>query len=159
MLRLTFVPVALVAAMALTGCDPQAPGASGTMTLGPGVDATAFQTLSLRTFANASGTFDPSTPIPADAYWDTESTAAITFPYRYSVGGPVGTSAVGDWQMFAWLSHRTMVDLIRATGPDPGDPSCSVAYRVGGCGAGLSGYCGITGGVDCVLVSSPVPSR
>ena len=157
--RLTFIPVALLAAIALTGCDPQAPGASGTMTLGPGVDATAFQTLSMRTFANASGTFDSSTPIPADAYWDTESIAAITFPYQYFVGGAVGTSAVGEWRMVAWLSHRTSADLVRATGPDPGDPLCSVAYHVGGCGVGLSGYCGVTGGVDCILASSPVPSR
>jgi hypothetical protein len=124
------------------------------MTLDPGVDASAFQTLVMRTFANTSGPYDTSKPIPADAYRDEALVAAITFPYRYEVGGGIGSSDIGDWQMVAWLSHRAPADLLRAAGADPGDPRCSVAYRVGSCGLGPDGFCGVTSGVDCVLASS-----
>jgi hypothetical protein len=118
------------------------------MTLGAGVDAKAFQALELRTFA---GPYDPSQPIPAGAYEDHESLAAITFPYKYVVGGGVGSSTVGSWQLVAWLSARTAPQASLLTGPDPGDASCSVAYTVGGCGPGQGGYCGVTPNVDCAL--------
>lgn len=146
--------VALVV-VGTTGCDPEAPGAAGTITLDADVDATVYQALALRTFA---GPYDPSQPIPSTADREDEAVAAITFPHRYQVGGGIGSSNVGDWQLVAWLSHRTLVDLNAATGPDAGDPRCSLAYRVGGC-TGMGGYCGVTAGVDCVLVPSPVPSR
>jgi hypothetical protein len=158
--RSTSIPAPLAAALFLViagaGCDPQAPGASGTMTLGAGVDVSGFPILVLRTFANASGPYDSSAPIPADAYRDYEATASITFPYHYTVGGGVGVSDVGDWQMVAWLSHRTRAELTQATNSDPGDPVCSVAYRVRGCN-GMGGYCGVTSGVDCVLAPPPSP--
>jgi hypothetical protein len=143
-----------IAAAGAAGCDPEAPGASGTITLAPGVDATAFVTLTLRTFANASGPYDPSQPIPLDADRDDRPLTAVTFPFRYDVGGGIGTSKFQSWQMVAWLSRHSLDDLRDAVRFDPGDPFCSVAYRASPCGLGTAGYCGVATGVDCVLQPS-----
>jgi hypothetical protein len=157
--RLTFVPVfaLLLAVLGTAACDPEAPGATGSVTLAPGVDATAFQTLALRTFANESGPYDLSQPIPANAERDYVAAAGLTFPHHYSVGGGIGSSLIGDWQLVAWLSHRTPSELNQADGFDPGDALCSVAYHVRGCGAGTRGYCGVTAGVNCELAPLAQP--
>jgi hypothetical protein len=145
----------LFLSIAAAGCDPEAPGASGTMSLGSGVDATTFQTLEIRTFADTSDLYDQSQPIPSDADRDTKPVAGITFPHRYLVGGGIGSSNVGTWRLVAWLSHRALADADQATNFDPGDAFCSVPYRVQGCGVGLDGYCGVTGAVDCILAPWP----
>jgi len=148
------LPIALFLSIAAGGCDPDAPGASGTISLGSGVDATAFQALAIRSFPNWLGAYDPSMQIEGDAYQENEAVAALEFPYQYRISGTVGTSRYADWEMVAWLSHRPPGDLIDWTGPEPGDARCSVAFRVAACGY-QGGYCGVTSGVDCVLAASP----
>ena len=158
MVRLTRLPRALpllallsIAAPFAAGCDPEAPGASGTLTLGAAVDAASFQTLAIRTFANESGPWDPSMVIPADADKADEAVSAVKFPHPYRVGGEVGSSPVGDWQLVAWLSHRSEVDLRQAASLDPGDAFCTVAYHPTACSLGTRGYCGVVAGVNCQL--------
>lgn len=156
--RLTSVaaalPIALFLSMAGSGCDPDAPGASGTITLGTGVDAASFQSLTVRSFPNWAGTFGPSSEIPSDAYQEDVAIAAIKFPYPYRVSGTVGTSGYANWEMVAWLSPLEPAVLADFPGPNPGDAFCAVAYRVAPCGF-QGGYCGVTNGVDCVLLPMP----
>jgi hypothetical protein len=147
-----------IAAVGGAGCDPEAPGASGEITLASGLDETVFTTLALRTFANASGPYDPSQPIPADADRGDRPLTAVTFPYHYDVGGGIGTSKFQSWQMVAWLSRRTLEQLRDAVRSDSGDPFCSVAYRAIPCGIGVGGYCGVASGVDCVLQPGVIAS-
>ena len=53
------LPIALFLSIAAGGCDPDAPGASGTMTLGAGVNPASFQALAIRSFPNWSGFLRP----------------------------------------------------------------------------------------------------
>jgi len=92
--------------MALAGCDPGGPGASGTVTLGAGVDPAAFAILELRAFAPAGATYAPATNDIAGQpglFRKSIPLAGITFPCDYELGGglggPVGCVArleVGD---------------------------------------------------------------
>jgi hypothetical protein len=148
--------LALAAVASAAGCDPEGPGASGVISLGPDVDASAFQSLAMRVFANpSSASFDPSAAIPHDDDAHVESLADIAFPFRYKVGGSIGTSDVATWMFVAWLSHRDPPALVLGAGIDPGDVFCAVPFSVRRCdGAGVDGYCAVTPGVDCTLTNA-----
>jgi hypothetical protein len=151
-LRVLVLALAVVASAA--GCDPEGPGASGVISLGPAVDASAFQTLAMRVFANpSSAPFDPSTAIPHDEEARVETLADIAFPFRYKVGGSIGSSDVATWMFVAWLSHRDRSELVYRGGIEPGDVFCSVSFLVRRCES-VGGFCAVTPGVDCTLTNA-----
>jgi len=148
--RLLMALSAVTASVA--ACDPTGPGTEGTISLGPDVDASAFQTLVLRAFANpSSAPFDPFLPIPLDAELDYLSLSEIMFPFRYRLGGGIGTTDVETWMFVASLSPRARAPARNDNEPDlaPGDVFCAIPYREQWCDF-AGGYCGQTR-VNCTL--------
>ena len=141
-----FVMLALVAP-ALAGCSFIGPGSSGVISVGSGLDASGFQALAMRAFANPSRTFDPSRTVPA-GYSINQPLAALTLPYPYRIGGTLNESSdFSDWMFVAWLSHRTAeeLDLGEDDRPEPGDLFCAVPFRL------PDGSHGVAPNVNCVL--------
>ena len=139
-------------AASAAACDPSGPGAEGTISLGPDVDASAFQSLVLRAFANPSkAAFDPSLPIPLDAELDFLSLSENRFPLRYRVGGGIGTTEVETWMFVASLSPLARAPAWQDNEPNlaPGDVFCAVPFRLQWCDF-AGGYCGQTR-VNCTL--------
>src|SRR6185436_4904091 len=88
-----------------TGCpfgDPEGPGASGTISLGASVDASAFKTLEITAIVDTGAPFDPAHPVftaPASApsaSWtpSNDDLTAVTFPHAYQSGEVLGTTEV-----------------------------------------------------------------
>src|SRR5262245_55047781 len=147
------IVAAVVASMA--ACDVEGVGSTGVISLGPGVDKTAFATLVARSFADPSATFDPSQPVPGGVGPATEPLGLLTFPYPYSNRGAVNqTSDVRDWLLIAWLSHRAhdapAADFRRL---DPGDLYCTAPFANVECPFPGGSYCGTTPHVDCTITN------
>lgn len=134
-------------AVALAGCDPAGPGAAGTVSASATIDAPTWTTLVIGVFADPTGTFDPSKPLPADALTSIEELRSAPLPHRYEVGGGVGTTPTRDWRMVAWLTKRPGGPF---TSVERGDAFCTTRFTIAGCGA-FGGYCGTTHGVDCTI--------
>lgn len=143
--RLSFLVVVLAG-----GCGGDGPGARGVITLGPGVDASAFQTLALRAFPNPSRAFDPAAPIPGSGVAQNASLLTSSdFPREYTLGAGTGTTNVAHWLFVAWLSHR---DPSATTTIESGDVYCTVPFESDDCGR-TSNFCALTSHVDCVLAT------
>jgi len=131
----------------VAGCSYLGPGSSGVISLGPGLDASGYQTLALRAFDNRRGSYDPTGPVPA-GYAINQPLAPLTLPWPYRIGGAINEhSDYSDWMFVAWLSHRTAEDLESADVdmPDPGDLFCVVPFVLPEDGKGIASH------VDCVL--------
>lgn len=149
-----FGVLVILAAAGAAGCEPAAPGAAGTVDLGPGVDASAFQTLALRAFPRPPAAFDPSLPIPWGP-WEKEPLAALTFPHPYRIGGGIGDVDSTEYLFVAWLSNRGDDTLkVDNSALDPGDVYCAVPFHID---AGRFDGDNVTTGVDCTL-SEVVPA-
>jgi hypothetical protein len=153
------VASAALLAWCLAGCDPEGPGASGKISLGPGIDPGAFVTLAIRIFPDRKPDFDPASLPPSedleralDKSLGRNSTAAGTsspleFPCDYSVGEALGTTPDADWRMVAWLSRqRAPVASIA-----PGDIFCTTRFKIGDCGLFVGDHCRQTPEVNCTL--------
>lgn len=150
-ISLPFALFLLLLLSGVFGCDPGGPGASGTISLGAGIDHSKFATLAIRIFPDARADFDPAAPLPAASGGGPqardEPLSALQFPYRYQLGEPLGTTPDRDWRLVAWLSRATgNVPAIA-----PGDVFCTVRFQIAGCGLFVGGYCGNTDGTDCTL--------
>lgn len=136
----------LGSAVALMGCDPEGPGASGVIRLAPKLDAKTFSTLELRAYPDTSSSFEAA-QVPADAPARLSLlTSEVTFPYQYDIGEPVGTSEQQHWRLVAWLSH----DSSTPARPAPGDPFCTAAFDLDSCG-NYGDYCAVSHGIDCTI--------
>ncbi len=153
-----------------TGCipfgDPEGPGASGSISLGKGVDASAFKTLKIIAVVDTGVPFDPAHPVftapapdPSSAWPATsEDLNAVTFPHAYLSGDELGTTEVERWRFFAWLSAQDeSIDTpedgsapVAEPFPRSGEPYGTVTFKVDGCGQ-YGGFCGATEGVNLTL--------
>jgi len=148
LLRVVDVSAKLCAAVALlAGCDPEGPGANGTISLASSVDPAGFATLQLRAYPDSEKDFDP-TKIPSSTNAERGvALSDVTFPYHYDVGDSIGTSDSSHWRMVAWLSRDTQLPAR----PAAEEPFCSAAFELEACSAGFGGYCKVSGEVDCTI--------
>src|SRR5438128_2493192 len=88
------------------GCDPQAPGASGTLSLPAGAQVPAgadrVQVVALPDAPGAATGHPDGGLLSAER--TTLSLADAGFPLPYTVAGGVGTSPRSDWRVVAWLA-------------------------------------------------------
>ena len=135
------------AAVLLGGCDPEGPGADGTVSLASSVDPSGFATLQLRAYPDSAKDFDPA-KIPSSTNAERGiALSEVTFPYHYDVGEGIGTSDSSHWRMVAWLSH----DPALPARPAADEPFCSAPFELKACSAGFGGYCTVSGEVDCTI--------
>ncbi len=137
--------LAILAVVALGGCEPAGPGVSGQIRLKEGRDGSGFSTLSLRAFPDATSSFDKAAVPAGVGLTGRADVSTITFPHRYHVEQAMGASNERDWRLVAWLSNGDAPEH-----PEPSDPWCTTRFVLGDCD-GFGGYCGTTGGVDCTL--------
>lgn len=119
-----------------TACDPAAPYATGTLSLGAGIDPSGYQSLGIR--------FEPTAP-DTGSHPRTSSVplSGVTFPYPYGAGGGIGTSEVRIWRLTAWLSPTDPA----GDEPAAGDPRAVREVDVGDCRNG----CRSTTGIDLAI--------
>jgi hypothetical protein len=143
--------LSVLALVALVGCDPIGPGASGLMSF-PAADSSGFTTLELRFFPDLDGHFDLAGPPVRQADggdgWDhvTLDLTTVSFPYAYTVGGSIGTSETAAWRIVAWLATASTTEW-----PNGSEPFATTEVTIDDCGGGIDGYCNITDNVDLVL--------
>jgi hypothetical protein len=136
-------------AIAITGCDPGGPGASGEVRLGSGVEPSNFKTLELRASPDPDKSFDPAKPdFPASSEWSLpgEDLTKITFPHAYELGAGIGTTSHRDWRLFAWLSAGDATDV-----PKSGEPFGTTLFGIAECGSVIDDYCGVTAEVHVTI--------
>jgi hypothetical protein len=131
------------------GGDPPAIRAQGTLSLGTGVDATAFQSLKLRLVPDTGGTYDPAAAFPRDAPASDGPSARTVFPHRYSIQSGVGSVPQSRWRLVAWLAQKPAGDEIGS-----GDIYGTESFTIPSCGWN-GGYCGQKTGLDVVLDMDP----
>ena len=146
-------PGVLVIGLALAGCpfgDPPGPGASGQVSLAPGLQTGGFATLELRAYPDRG--VDPAAAVPTAPPLLAESLglSGLTFPYAYTLFDALGTTPEAGWRVTAWLATTAGQDV-----PTHGDLYGSQTFLLRGCGQ-YGGYCDITTGVD-VVISSAMP--
>jgi hypothetical protein len=147
-LRSAAVLARLVAVTALLGgCDPEGPGAKGTISIDPSVDPSGFATLQIRAYPDSEKDFDPAKMPATSNAQQGLALSQVTFPHFYDVGEGVGTSDSSHWRMVAWLSH----DVQLPAKPAAADPLCSAPFDLKACSAGFGGYCTVAGDVDCII--------
>jgi hypothetical protein len=143
--------LSVLAVVALVGCDPIGPGASGVIAF-PAADATGYTTLELRFYSDVDGHFDLAgqPPVPTnhsdDSSRDSLELSTIAFPYAYTVGGMIGTSERAGWRIVAWLATAATHEW-----PNGSEPFATTEVTIDDCGGGIDGYCNITDNVDLVL--------
>ncbi len=135
-------------AVLLCACDPQAPGATGTIDLDPSIDPAGYGWLQIVAHADRDGAFqvadlDPD-KLGGDLIHDNFPLGDVSFPFDYTLGYGVGSTEIPTWRVTAWLSVEQAV-----TAPEVGDPWASASFEVHKCGN--MGYCGRTDGVDLVI--------
>jgi hypothetical protein len=149
-MRIALTIVATLTALSFGCGDPEGPGATGTISLSPGVDPASFRSLAIRVFPDANLDYDPATapprPLPAATGLDQALGASVEFPYRYAVGDAIGKTSSAEWRMVAWLARAGGV----ITGVESGDVFCTVRFQIPSCGA-MGDFCGHTHAVDCTL--------
>src|SRR5690242_18989547 len=95
--------LALPLLLALAACDPQGPGARGTITLGATATTAGASSLEIRAFASTAQTFAPSNAIPAPVFCNSETLpvplASVTFSYDYEIDCGVGLTTHRKWQV------------------------------------------------------------
>ena len=153
-----------------SGCipfgDPGGSGAAGEISLGKGVDPSAFKTLKIVAVVDTGLPFDPAHPVftgpapEATFSWpaSNEDLKTVTFPHTYLSGEAVGTTDVERWRLFAWLSAQDEAVNVPEAGftsgaepfPLSGEPYGTAALAVDGCGS-FGGFCGVTQGVNITL--------
>jgi hypothetical protein len=128
------------------GCgDPGAPAVSGTLSLGTSVHSSDFSSLQIRAYPDGATIFDASRVAADPIDSATDMLTSVAFPFRYQVGGGIGTSEARSWRVVAWLSHMNLADKLAS-----GDVFCTTLFTLHSCGA-YGGYCGETRDVDCAL--------
>jgi hypothetical protein len=137
---------AAVMAVAMAGCDPAGPGASGQVAAGAMLDTAPFKRLVIAVFP------DPANKLDLDALPATRLTSVDSFPtqlpHRYYLSEAVGTTDTKDWRVVAWLAKRSDGEL---TGVEPGDAFCTARFAIEGCGLFFGGYCGVTENINCTI--------
>ncbi len=132
--------------------DPQGPGASGTISLGSGVNTSGLTTLHIFNLVDGgSSTFDPRTlTITQEFSWNQADidVSAMGFPYEYDVGEPLGTTSTECWRVVAWLSKSSI-----ASTPESGDVYGTVTYKLDDCGS-YGDYCQHTPHIDIKLADT-----
>lgn len=138
--------------LAALGCDPGGPGAEGTISLAPELDASLYATLELRAFPEPEGEFDvlDGAPTSGEIFVQRHDLADIEFPFEYLLGGGVGTTEFKRWRVLAWLS-ATKSDAELPNGPVAGEWYGTATFAVKECGGMFDGYCGVTGGVNLTI--------
>lgn len=133
--------------------DPGGPGASGQVSLGSGVDATAFVAMVVHAVPDdAQRPFDPTAPafptsVGDDALYTQEAPTGVTFPHPYEVSESIGTTPHEHWRVFVWLSHSQEAAV---PAPASGEPFGTQPFSVDGCGS-YGDFCGVTSGIDVTL--------
>ncbi len=135
----------------LAACEPPGPGATGTISLAPGVDPAGFAFVHVRVFEEPADGFDVLRPVDFSGPWqEMEPLARVSFPWRYTVGPGIGGSQAARWRAVAWLSGDAA-----ASWPGPGDPVGATPFDLRRCG---DFFCDKTPGVDLVLSNPPTRS-
>ena len=145
-LLLLLVPVLLSAA-----CDPQAPGASGQLTVAPEANFDEGSTLEIRLLPDDGKSFDLAAAefVDEDRHHQASiSLAEIEFPFHYAIGGGIGHSEFEHWRVVAWISESEDVDR-----PKPGEWYATRVFSIADCGPAFSGYCGVMFDVDLAIES------
>lgn len=151
--RTAFFVVSLAfGALMISGCDPEGPGARGTITLSSDVVVGNATSLEIRAFADSAGTFSEGDPIPPEAGCESETLSVplseVTFPYAYEIGCGIGISEHAQWEVVAFLATTAGQAAIH-----PGDWYGLRPFTVHACGSGFEGRCGITDSVDLEIGS------
>lgn len=130
-------------------CDPLAPSASGTISLGDGVDSGAFSSLEARAFPDST---DGETLVPDSSEVRTLSRSlsdGVTFPYPYEFDPRFGYSDKQRWRLLAWLSKSGGEDSV----PAAGEPFGVTTFDLGDCSdcKGPGTFCAVTEGVEITI--------
>ena len=136
-----FLPLVLGAA-----CDPMAPGAVGQLMVSPQATVEDGRTLEMRLLANDGKPFDVATTDLVVEYPDQQASwnlAEIEFPFRYDIGGGLGSSEHEHWRVIAWIADSEDVDR-----PKSGEWYGSREFSINDCGVMISGYCGVMFDID-----------
>src|SRR5687768_3590965 len=124
-----------------TGCDPGGAGASGVISLGPGVTTDGFTTLRI------CATPEPEVP-PTSGFLDTcellqnEAISDIKFPHPYEVSAGLGTTEHEKWRLVIFLTSDEA-----SVKPAANEPFGLTLFSVGSCAGGseyVDEYCGVT---------------
>ena len=150
--RLMIVPLVLIS----QACDPLAPGASGRLSLAPGIDLSSYATLVIRAYPSDSSfhvSMPPSGPRdPIDNPWLIEPLEGLTFPYDYYLGGGLGTTKSDGWRLVAWLTPTSAEEAF-GTWIGSSEPYGTRLFEIGDCGSYFGDYCGVTESVDLLIDS------
>jgi len=139
----------VVVVSVLCACDPEAPGATGTVDLGPGADTSGFSWLHVAAHADADGELQVSDLVleSGQPFEDIVSRRValsdVSFPWSYELGGGVGATEIESWRVTAWIGATE--DEV----PVSGDLWGSTPFEVAKCGR--MGFCGVRSGVDVVI--------
>jgi hypothetical protein len=154
-LALTLASVGPLSVGCIPFGDPEGPGASGNVSLGTAVDASAFQSLVVNAAPDAGKAFDPahvqfptasSTPA-GETRWEpyVEALKDAKFPLAYQVSEVLGTTKQQHWRVFAWLSGDGSSDAQKS-----GEPFGTAVFDLDACGS-FGGFCRVKEGVDIII--------
>ncbi len=130
--------LALASSLALFGCDPGGPGATGTISLAPDITTDGFSTLEIRGTPDDGKPIDFVNPPAADPDWSLSLPLdEFGLPFTYDIGPSIGSTPSEKWRMLAWLSVSGGGD-----GPKSGEPFGMTAFGLQSCGLILDDYCG-----------------
>ncbi len=135
--------MAALTMLAIAGCDPAFPTASGTVTLADGVEVPANAYLHVRLYEGAGTSLGAATASIA-----VTAVTQDSFPASYATDATIGVTDSVELSAVAWLSTSAEESLE----PGPGEPYGVTAFVANGCGAacgiGKTCACGETTGVD-----------
>jgi hypothetical protein len=152
--KVVFALVMAVVGTGVVGCDPEGAGASGVITLGEGVDASAFRTINVTAIVDTGKPFDPKQPVftaseQTDGWLPFRQDLSVTkFPLEYQVSQGVGTTPNEHWRVFAWLTAQ---DIGGSNAPASAEPYGTATVTIGECGGAFGDYCGVTDGVNITI--------
>jgi hypothetical protein len=139
-----------------TGCDPEGPGASGTITISNNVKREGLTRLRLRAVVRPHDAFTANAPKFPRADAQSLSTNIqldeLQTSVHYDFGEVLGTTPHHRWRLFAWLEQGDSEEDFAAgsTQPPHGAPYGEADFAVDSCGVG-GDYCGHKGGVDLAI--------
>lgn len=139
--------IVVVLALAVTGCDPEGPGARGTISLGAGADVSQAYRLEIRVFPDPEDSFEPGIAIENEELRaESLLLGEVEFPFDYEVGHALGTSDHRQWRVVAWVAEGSDPAWIA-----PGEFFGTTLFDLASCGDYYGGYCQVTGGVDVTI--------